>query len=500
MSDLFKNSKKRLSRMERGQVLMVVAVAIVGIIAVIGIALDVGVMFVENARLRRAVDSAALAAALQYRENYSVDELDRSAIEFLRLNGINDPNAIVQMCIDPAPAPSDPDFIHYDAALCTNPPRKFVKVVASGRANLAFLPVIGINSVPIAAEAISETASVDVVLVIDRSESMTYDANPGTPERDPSQCNVAANPIDGSYQGYCLPFFKVKEAAVKFIDTLYFPYDRVAVVTFDKDAKKIMDFSNVKSDIVTAIKGLTVFEGDETASGPVPVPPGLPGINAIYPNGLPSRYYQPPLFTQYLGLGCPQRDLPSFPNYPDPSPCTTTNIGAGLLYAGDEFNVPPVRTNSLWVVILLTDGVANAGYDTNGIYFCPQTTWGNYDTYDYNQSPPVLISVKPKCNDGISTTRHPGPPSAPGPNYDAEDYAYDEADFVADGQNALIFTIGLGANVITPSTVDGTHLGEVFLTYAANEGKGLYNYAPNGAALAEIFRKIADNIATRLTH
>ncbi len=81
-----------------------------------------------------------------------------------------------------------------------------MRVVAAGRVPLAFLPVIGINSVPITAEAISETASVDVVLVIDRSESMTYTAPPGEPERDPAECNIAANPVDASYQGYCLPF------------------------------------------------------------------------------------------------------------------------------------------------------------------------------------------------------------------------------------------------------------------------------------------------------
>jgi hypothetical protein len=492
--------------MERGQVLIVVAVAIVGIVAIVGLSLDVGVMFIENARLRRAVDSAALAAALQYREGYEPSELRASAIEFLRLNSINDPNAIVKVCIKPGLAPTDPNYIYHDEALCSTPPRKLVHVIAYGRAYLAFLPVIGLNSVPVAAEAISETASVDVVLVIDRSESMTYTAPPGTEERDPSICNVAANPIDPSYQGYCLPFDDVKRAAVGFVNTLYFPYDRVAVVTFDKNPTKVMDFSNIKSDIITAIKGLTVYQGDETASGPLT---GLPGINAIYPNGNPSRYYDTtdPLNPIYRGLGCPQRDDPTLPNYPDPSPCTTTNIGAGMYYAGVEFNVPPVRTNSLWVVILLTDGVANAGYDVNGEYFCPESTWGNADTYDYSVSPPQLLSVLPKCNSGRTKSnpanRHSPSTSA---DYDAEDYAYAAADFVADDQHALTFTIGLGANVRTPSTVDGTYLGELYLKFAARCNDidipctGLYSFAPDSSQLREIFQKIADNIATRLEH
>jgi hypothetical protein len=484
MSNLSRNLKKRLMNKERGQVLIVVAMAIVGIIAVIGISLDVGVMFIENARLRRAVDAAALAAALQFREGYLMSELDSSAREFLKLNGINDPSALVQVC-------NGPDYDHTipaSSGICPGPSemgRKLVRVVARGTAHLAFLPVIGIDSAPIAAEATSETASVDVVLVLDRSDSMTW-GDPilavDDPMRDPSICNYAVNPEDASYQGYCRPFFEVKRAAVSFVEQLYFPYDRVAVVTFDKDAVVRLHFSNVKADIISTIKSMMVFQGEESAPDPT-------GINAIYPNGEPSRWYDPT--GVYYGLDCPSTDPvlnpeppPYFyPDYPSPARCTTTNIGAGLYTAGQEYNIPPVRKNSLWVVILLTDGVANAGYDATPLYFCPVSTWGNSD-------------IPPKCNDGNSATRHPSGNAA----YDAEDYAYDSADWVATSQNALIFTIGLGPKVTQPSTVDGTPLGELFLQYAADEGNGAYTFAPDTAMLLQVFREIARNIATRLAH
>lgn len=468
--------------MEHGQVLIVVAFSIVFIIAIMGLALDVGVMFIENARLRRAVDSAALAAALQYREGYQMSYLEKSAIEFLGLNGINDPGALVQVCQDI----SDPDYPnHHNADLC--PPvgqlaRKLVRVVARGNAYLAFLPVIGIDFAPIAAEATSETASVDVVLAIDRSESMTW-GNPilplGDPMRDPSVCNLGTS--GNGYVGNCQPFDDVKRAAVSFVDQLYFPYDRVAVVTFDKDPHDVMDFSNVKADIINTIKGLTVFQGETTLADPT-------GLLAIYPDGLPSRRYDP--FGTYYGLNCPQTDPglnPEpppywYPDYPSPAPCTTTNIGAGLYAAGVEYNDIPVRKNSLWVVILLTDGVANAGYDEDALYFCPASTWGH-------------SSMPPKCNDGDSSTRH----AVGNPNYDSEDYAYDGADFVADSQNALIFTIGLGGKV-TEISSDGTPIGEIFLEYAANKGFGTYTFAPDSGELLVIFREIARNIATRLAH
>jgi hypothetical protein len=506
MLNLNIKTTKRRYKTQQGQVLLVVAVSLVAIIAVVGLALDVGMMFIGNARMRRAVDAAALAAALQFHQSggqpFNFSELDRSAIEFLSLNGIHDPNAVVQVCDT---AEYHPDPVHtIPASDCPSGiqmQRKLVRVQASGTVSLAFLPVIGINAVPITAEAISETASVDVVLVIDRSESMTWTAAPPTvdppssdPMRDPSVCNTATNTIDSSYQGFCRPFYDVKYAAVSFVNQLYFPYDRVSVVTFDKRPHVIMELSNDKDAIISSIKALTVFQGEESDSDPT-------GINSIYlnppaPSPLPSRWYAPDTGF-YWGLQCAQSDpaihdtFPlAYPDYPNPAPCTTTNIGAGMYEAGVRFNednAPFFRNDSLWVVILLTDGVANAGYtveDEVTRYFCPEYTWPNTD-------------IPPLCNDGYSSTRH-GPDTSA--DYDAEDYAYDAADFVANSQNALIFSIGLGDKVQQDSSLDGTPLGELFLQYAANVGHGYYSFAPDPTRLVEVFRKIAQNIATRLTH
>ncbi len=76
----------------------------------------------------------------------------------------------------------------------------------------------------------------DVVLVIDTSDSMTYDApadygDPNHYLRDPSQCNPIHN---------CHPFEEVKDAAKAFVDQMYFPYDRVAVVTFDRSSLRML--------------------------------------------------------------------------------------------------------------------------------------------------------------------------------------------------------------------------------------------------------------------
>jgi hypothetical protein len=95
-------------------------------------------------------------------------------------------------------------------------------------------------------------------------------------------------------------------------------------------------------------------------------------------------------------------------------------------------------------------------------------------------------------------------------NYDADDYARDAADFIANpitGQGATIFTIGLGDLVQHARTGD-PQAGQKLLDYAATlagdesgvpVNHGMYVYAPSPLDLREIFRAIAENIATKLS-
>jgi hypothetical protein len=293
---------------------------------------------------------------------------------------------------------------------------------------------------------------------------MTWDAAAGNPMRDPSICNYDAlasayvSTAD-SMPGECHPFEEVKEAAREFVQQLYFPYDRVAVVTFDKHATVHLGFSEAalhpsaldyESLITTTIESLAVFEAE-----------------GVCPSGNPCRLYNASSEFQLF-------DCPLFHVDGDPSQCTSTNIGGGLLNAGNEFAQPPIREEALWVVILLTDGAANGGA-------CPSSTWLS----------------NPFCRDASAATRH----AIGHPDYDADDYAHDMADFVGRDQNSLIFTIGLGSQVQAAPSGD-PDAGEQLLEYAAQDGvgNGLYFFAPSGAELRDIFQAIADNIATRLTH
>lgn len=506
-----------IAKKEKGQILIIVALAIVAIIAIVGLALDVGLMFIGNARLRRAVDAAALSAALQFRENYEMADLSRSAFEILALNSIEDPLVIVEICdnnintfaawlgahseMELAFLPPG-NHVFNDPVLCTNPPRKLVRVTAHDTVELAFLPVIGFDRANVIADATSEAASIDLVLVIDSGESMTYDTPHGDPLRDPSVCNYT-DTGDGM-PGECHPFEEVKIAAVDFIrQATYFPYDRVAIITFNKIGTTVLSFADlnysttdpseiaaIESTIVSRIENLTVYEGQGEC-----------------PSGQPCRVYDGLGIFQSFACGGTYV-FPEFPRDPstfdedfnDPSQCPSTNIGAGLLLAGNEFAVPPIRQNALWATILLTDGAANAGA-------CPRSTWGEqqYET-DW---------ITLWCRDPYAATRHCADAANlerctlhggvwDPDNYDADDYARDMVDFVAYDQQSYIYTIGLG-NLVVNSSIGEPDAGQELLLYAANTGdgdpgeSGIYFYAPDTNELRAIFQRIADNIAIRLS-
>ena len=482
------------TRAARGQALIIIAMAMVGLLAFVGLTVDSGILFIGEGHLRRAVDAAALAAATQFRVGSDSNRLQVTAAEVVHMNGVDPTTLVLTICSpgDPSATPPIAADSHNDSALCPAngaPHKKLVKVKATTKVTFAFLAIIGIPSTQITADATSETASVDVVLVIDTSNSMTFDVSKSNPsgywypngKLDGATnaydfnngCNedpLLQNP-DPTYTGYCLPFDQVKKAAVEFVHHLYWPYDRLAIVTFDQSPTLIQPLNNslTEAQWESAIKALKVSD---------PRDPPAAGCN----------------WTHYAA-DATGSDLSA-----DPSGCTNTSTGGGLQFAGNEFGKAPIRQESVWVVILLTDGGANASVAGGGKAnsACPPATWR-----DLTNDP---AHFDPFCRDWDKTTRHtelnpqvyvtsgidtshtvPYNPQSTFniANYDADDYARDQADFVAcpaklaqaakycrdsldyssnkGGQGALIYSIGLGQLVVNNSSgggvcTDGTNV------------------------------------------
>jgi hypothetical protein len=501
------------TRTQRGQALILIALAFVGLAAFIGLAVDAGILFTDVGHLRRAVDAASLSAANQFREGRTVAQLTASARQVLALNGMD--AASVGVAVETCDTnPGDPE-------LCYTPPRKLVRVRGDLPVYFAFLPIIGFNTVTIHANAISEAASIDIVLTIDSSESQAYDAScsNGTNDDAWAEINLGAfgvddgvaddgcggTPVSGSFADdymrdpdicnphkQCRPFRDVQDAAVALTSRLLPPYDRMAIITFDRNAGVRMNLNHQ-----------TAF-------------------------GLTNAAYLTALGTQIMAL-----DIYKFPGCggypPSPAGCTSTNTADGLKASGNQFGLFK-REEAVWIVILLSDGGANAATDSLGSWVCPG-------------SPGAANWVEPFCRDPIAGTRHISTNAA----YDPDDAARDLADWVGCldsntppaeqfggcaalaptyGQGAVIFTIGLGELVTNNTNCDAPtwgascepDVGEQLMRYVAAVGDdgnpttdlcataavgadcGNYYYSPTGSGLLEVFEAIASRIFTRITH
>jgi hypothetical protein len=149
---------------QRGQSLIIVAFLIVALLAAVGLAVDLGLMYVEKVRLGRAVDAAALAGAQELPdENAAFNRM----VEYLKLNGY-DVNA----------EGFDYGWAFPEESDCFHPPCAHYHLVVSATqtVSLTFLRVLNFDTVDVSAHAIGENANrLDVALVIDVSGSMDDD-------------------------------------------------------------------------------------------------------------------------------------------------------------------------------------------------------------------------------------------------------------------------------------------------------------------------------------
>lgn len=514
------------NRKEQGQAIVLVAGALFALVGIIGLMVDVGQLFIESSKMKRAMDSAAVAASLEFHQGVDLSVktntpvLFNAAQEFITLN---EPAAydLETFICDPAQV-TDPNYEHADlcsGTVTTEDDRKLVRVRGVKDVQFGFMSIFGFTSTTIVSEAVGEAASVDVVLVIDASQSMAdqtdaenyaadiYSTNTGNPKSDwydltteqrqdyitnfftvaqaseyeffasgftglgddPSVCNAANN---------CEPFKTIKDLAGEFVENLLFPYDRVSVVTFDRLPHINTSGDGWESNLTqvrNTISDLAVYQ-PEVCNPPNPVV------------GTCLQYIPDATSPTHLNIAC----MHPANNSGDFSSCTSSNIGGGLEVANYQFT-RNMRDESLWVVILLAGGPANA--------ITPDPT--NSDPRHHNGYCSSSYWNAPLCRDDRASERH----TSTSLLYDGDDFARDMADaLVGDGQGAVIYAIGYGEKVRNDqrhrSTPFDPDVAELSLTYIAEEAgtpnQGVYYYAENLSVLKEVFAKIAENIAIKI--
>ena len=245
---------------QRGQALILVALAFVGLAAFIGLAVDAGILFTDHrppapgGRCRLALGGQPVPRGPHHRPARPPRRARCSA-----LNGLN---AGLRSAWQSRPHDANPG----DVDAVPHPDRTQIR---SGAAPICPSTSPSCRSsagttVTIHANAISEAASIDIVLTIDTSESQAYDAacGNGTDDDEWAEINLGpgvgdgtvddgcgGNPVAGSFPDdymrdpdncngvkQCRPFRDVQDAAVSLTTRLLPPYDRMAIVTFDRNA------------------------------------------------------------------------------------------------------------------------------------------------------------------------------------------------------------------------------------------------------------------------
>lgn len=411
---------RRFRNSQRGQTVVLMAFGFIALIAFIGLVTDISILFIRYSTLRRAVDAAALAAAGQIREGTEYGTVALAARQYIALHNLKPHSVWVETCeTDIAawrkdnPEPKSLDLMPKTELCDWDNPKKLVRVKAQIDSETTFLKIIGIENFIITSSATSETAVLDVALVLDNSRSMgdkhtdsvdydnndvaehpacngnlgwggccndpgnglitligtdwkIYTDNNGNKKYDAGDAlGVTNTTADGDYSDLvCDPFKQVKDAARNFIVGLDFARgDRVAVVTFNRAAK--IQYPNDNWDKSSPTYAPPMMNNEETAVDTLNKYVGIHinengfynGCKAIAvadDNAYEAQQDQLPFDTKVK--------LAPW-SYDVMANCTNTNPGDGIRRANEVLtNVETIRREAVWVAIVLADGAANAGW------------------------------------------------------------------------------------------------------------------------------------------
>jgi len=384
--------------------------------------------------------------------------------------------------------------------------------------------LLNFKNIKISASAVGEAAMVDLVLVLDTSESMASDScdqapggdvdPPCTADYDPNDfspgvCNAANN---------CYPLRQAKDAAKILISRLLPGHDRVAIVHYDYQAQHIFGLDGDIANAISAVDTIQVHDdapaallewsktspnGGYRIFNPInpddrdgdgdDADPGAPCTDVLdYRTGGAGK----DLWDDDTGEPCDDDAIldaydwngdgvysndhdEALTKSPDQISQVSTCIGCGVRLATDVLRAGG-RPDSVWVMVFLSDGIANLS-DTHATNpdipnsfhygFCgsdPGTSfWPSY-CIDKNTGSGdgrfCIDDPASECPPDTTSTAESGP-------YSVEDYAYDMIDEAALlestneneplGEDMVVYAVGL----------DAARVGADILRYMANLGE-----------------------------
>ncbi len=198
---------ERRRRHQRGMAIFFYATMLIFVIGCVGLAVDVGTIYMIRARLVSAVDAAALAAGRSVNLANSVDQATTNATNTARqFFGANFPTGYFNSIGSPTITPT----FTQDVDTNGNPSGVLdIKVDASVAAPTYFMNIFNVHSINVAATGTASRRGLVLMLVLDQSSSMGSGAG--------SSCEA----MNGAAQNFV---------------TLFSPFDKIGLITFDYTA------------------------------------------------------------------------------------------------------------------------------------------------------------------------------------------------------------------------------------------------------------------------
>ncbi|OJX39946.1 MAG: hypothetical protein BGO78_14255 [Chloroflexi bacterium 44-23] len=273
----------------QGQILVIFGISLLALLFFVGLALDAGSLYVTYGHLKRTVDSAAIAAANEFKRGADSTSMAKTANEVMTLMNTDMDTLNLQLYVcdekdnstwgTPAYATSNtPDGIRDPNLETASPvfwarcpdtlngetPKKLVWIEATQKAPLYFLTLMGFTNISLTTNTISEAAPLDLVIVLDVSESMGKNTDAAYSYIEPNNltngCNkgsetVVINGTATVINGICQPLLNAKIAAIKLVNTLYDTIDQVSIVTYSNVA--------IAHGILPKVGATTVYLSDD---------------------------------------------------------------------------------------------------------------------------------------------------------------------------------------------------------------------------------------------
>jgi Flp pilus assembly protein TadG len=474
-----------LKRRPRGIALIMLTLMMsLVLIPLVGLAIDGGILFMTKAKLQTAVDAAALAGGRSLSVGLNLASQTASCTatvnSYLSANfpngwfGCSNPNVNVNIA---------------QTAFKT----RTVTVTAAVQSPLYFLRVLGVNNATVAAAGQASRRDVNLMLVLDRSESMQVAGVCGT----------------------------VVNNAVAFVDKFAEGRDRLGLITFmgspNLDYAPTLNFKTQNPTLEQTIG--TMVCGGQTGTEPalwmayqqiIDInQPGALNVIVLFTDGNPNGY---PAAGFTVKRAADTRYSVSNPNNLVATPASSCNAGTVLLPAGfvGEYSLttPLGNTSGIW---------SNAGVPLNN----PNPVALSSPNCSFNASPYNMLQdvayLPPTCNHipshSISgylalETYPAGNPYAGKPRVDDQITHHIAGKNITDNvatiirsdatYTPVIYAIGMGGT-IAADPIDDTFMERISNDprspiYNSAQQPGVYVYAPNSTQLQDAFNTIASQI------